>query len=29
MQKATMVTIYLRYVLNPQKLKEFEHYGKS
>ena len=23
-----MVTIYLRYVLNTQKLKEFEHYGK-
>ena len=23
-----MVTIYLRYVLNPRKLKEFEHYGK-
>ncbi|MBC9251307.1 NIPSNAP family containing protein [Pseudomonas alcaligenes] len=23
-----MVTCYLRYVLNPQKLKEFEHYGK-
>jgi hypothetical protein len=23
-----MVTIYLRYVLNTSKLKEFEHYGK-
>jgi hypothetical protein len=23
-----MVTIYLRYVLDPRKLKEFEHYGK-
>ena len=23
-----MVTIYLRYVLNTAKLKEFEHYGK-
>ena len=23
-----MVTIYLRYVLDPFKLKEFEHYGK-
>jgi NIPSNAP len=23
-----VVTIYLRYVLNTQKLKEFEHYGK-
>ena len=23
-----MVTIYLRYVLNPRKLKEFEHYGR-
>ena len=23
-----IVTIYLRYVLNPSKLKEFEHYGK-
>jgi uncharacterized protein (DUF1330 family) len=23
-----MVTIYLRYVLNISKLKEFEHYGK-
>ena len=23
-----MVTIYLRYVLDPYKLKEFEHYGK-
>ncbi|RYX92784.1 MAG: NIPSNAP family protein [Comamonadaceae bacterium] len=22
------VTIYLRYVLDPRKLKEFEHYGK-
>ncbi|MGO4381249.1 NIPSNAP family protein [Pseudoduganella sp. RAF19] len=23
-----MVTCYLRYVLDPAKLKEFEHYGK-
>ncbi len=23
-----MVTIYLRYVLDPTRLKEFEHYGK-
>ncbi len=23
-----MVTIYLRYVIDPFKLKEFEHYGK-
>jgi hypothetical protein len=23
-----VVTCYLRYVLNPHKLKEFEHYGK-
>jgi hypothetical protein len=23
-----MVTCYLRYVLDPSKLKEFEHYGK-
>ncbi|MDO9402842.1 MAG: NIPSNAP family protein [Polaromonas sp.] len=23
-----MVTIYLRYVLDPRKLREFEHYGK-
>ena len=23
-----MVTCYLRYVLDPNKLKEFEHYGK-
>ena len=23
-----MVTCYLRYILDPQKLKEFEHYGK-
>jgi NIPSNAP len=23
-----MVTIYLRYVLNTSRLKEFEHYGK-
>lgn len=23
-----MVTCYLRYVLDPRKLKEFEHYGK-
>lgn len=23
-----MITCYLRYVINPHKLKEFEHYGK-
>jgi hypothetical protein len=23
-----MVTVYLRYVVDPYKLKEFEHYGK-
>ena len=23
-----MVTVYVRYVLNPAKLPEFEHYGK-
>lgn len=23
-----MVTCYLRYILNPARLKEFEHYGK-
>ena len=23
-----MVTCHLRYILNPQKLKEFEHYGE-
>lgn len=23
-----MVTCYLRYIINPLKLKEFEHYGK-
>jgi NIPSNAP len=23
-----MITCYLRYVINPSKLKEFEHYGK-
>ncbi|WP_438810604.1 hypothetical protein, partial [Proteus mirabilis] len=24
---AIMVTCYLRYILNPARLKEFEHYG--
>jgi hypothetical protein len=28
MARSTMVTIYLRYVLDTSKLKEFEHYGK-
>ena len=23
-----MVTCYLRYILNPARLKEFEHYGR-
>lgn len=26
--RSTMVTIYLRYVLDTSRLKEFEHYGK-
>ena len=28
MTTSTLVTIYLRYVLDTTKLKEFEHYGK-
>jgi hypothetical protein len=28
MARSTVVTVYLRYVLNPARLKEFEHYGK-
>ncbi len=28
MARSTLVTIYLRYVLDTTKLKEFEHYGK-
>lgn len=28
MARSTMVTIYLRYVLDTSRLKEFEHYGK-
>lgn len=28
MPRSTTVTIYLRYVLDPGKLREFEHYGK-
>ena len=28
MARSTMVTIYLRYVLDTRRLKEFEHYGK-
>jgi len=28
MARSTVVTVYLRYVLNTAKLKEFEHYGK-
>jgi hypothetical protein len=28
MATPTVVTIYLRYVLDPGRLKEFEHYGK-
>jgi NIPSNAP len=25
---STMITCYLRYIIDPYKLKEFEHYGK-
>lgn len=28
MARSTMVTIYLRYVLDTRRLKEFEHDGK-
>jgi hypothetical protein len=28
MARSTLVTIYLRYVLDTTKLEEFEHYGK-
>lgn len=28
MARSTLVTIYLRYVLDTSRLKEFEHYGK-
>ena len=28
MARSTVVTIYLRYVLDTRRLKEFEHYGK-
>ena len=27
LRKKTMVTCYLRYIIDPYKLKEFEHYG--
>jgi hypothetical protein len=28
MTRSTVITVYLRYVLNTARLKEFEHYGK-
>lgn len=28
MARSTVITVYLRYVLNTARLKEFEHYGK-
>jgi hypothetical protein len=28
MQYGAMITCYLRYIIDPYKLKEFEHYGR-